>query len=44
MYEPTHEDGYWRMKVNKEKCNKFKYPDIVSVIQQQRRRRLLNWN
>jgi hypothetical protein len=32
MYGPAH--GYWRIKVNKVKCNKFKYPDIVTVIKQ----------
>ena len=31
MYGPTHEDCYWRIKVNKEICNKLKYPDIVTV-------------
>jgi hypothetical protein len=30
MFGPTHEDCYWRIKVNKEICNKFKYPDIVT--------------
>ena len=35
MYGPTHKDGYWRIKVNKEICNKFKYSDIVTVIEQQ---------
>jgi hypothetical protein len=29
MYGPTHEDGYWRIKVNKEIYNIFKYLDIV---------------
>lgn len=34
MYGPAHEDGYWRIKVNKGTCNKFKYPDIVTIVKQ----------
>jgi hypothetical protein len=34
MYGPAQEDGHWTIKVNKGTCNKFKYPDIVTVIKQ----------
>ena len=30
MYGPTHEDFYWRIKVNQEMYTKLKYPDIVT--------------
>jgi hypothetical protein len=32
MYGPKLVNGYWRIKVNQEMCNKFKSPDIVAVI------------
>jgi hypothetical protein len=32
IYGPTYENGYWRIKMNQEIYNKFKFPNIVNVI------------
>jgi hypothetical protein len=32
IYGPTHENGYWRIKINQEIYNKFKSPNILTVI------------
>jgi hypothetical protein len=32
IYGPTYVNGSWRIKINQEICNKFKHPDIVTVI------------
>jgi hypothetical protein len=32
IYGPTHENGCWRIKMNQEICNKFKSPNIVTII------------
>jgi hypothetical protein len=32
IYEPTYENGYWRIKMNQEIYNKFKSPNIVTAI------------
>jgi hypothetical protein len=32
IYEPTYEGGHWRIKKNKEIYNRFKSPDVVTVI------------
>jgi hypothetical protein len=32
MYGPTYENGQRRMKINQEMYNKYKSPDIVTVI------------
>jgi hypothetical protein len=32
IYGSTYENGYWRIKVNKEIYNKFKSPNIVTAI------------
>jgi hypothetical protein len=31
-YGPTHENGSWKIKMNQEIYNKFKCPDIVTVV------------
>jgi hypothetical protein len=32
IYGLTYVDGYWGIKMNEELCNKFKSPDVVTVI------------
>jgi hypothetical protein len=32
IYGPTYENGYWRIQMNQEMCNKLKSPDTVTVI------------
>jgi hypothetical protein len=36
IYGPTCENGCWRIKMNQEIYNKFKYPNIVTVIKVRR--------
>jgi hypothetical protein len=30
-YEPTYEDGHWRIKTNKAIHNRFKSPGVITV-------------
>jgi hypothetical protein len=39
IYRPTKENGCWRIKTNHEILEKFKSPDIISVI----KLRILEW-
>jgi hypothetical protein len=32
IYGPTYGNGYCRLKINKKNYNKFKSPDIISII------------
>jgi hypothetical protein len=32
LYGQTYKNGYWRIKMNQEICNKFKSPNIATVI------------
>ena len=36
IYGPTRENCSWRIKMNQEMYNKFKYPDTVTVIEVRR--------
>jgi hypothetical protein len=36
IYGPAYEYGYWGIKLNQEIYNKFKSPDIMTVIKVQR--------
>jgi hypothetical protein len=32
IHTPTHTNGYYRIKVNQEICNKLQYPNTVYII------------